>query len=1771
MAENNLNARVNVSADASPVESLIKVLQKLEKVSAQLANVLPAATEALAEFGGAAEATTEAADNASRAAKNLDKSVGSGQQTKKSTTNLKNYVKTVNDLRAALGKGGPKPVNLFGDNQEAINEIKQLEGELLKLVNVYRTAFGKEEILKDAFDTGSAIQELDELRKRVSDLSEAAQSGRIDFNFKEGSAQLQNFSEILDRVNAGFSERPEFADIALANFADLRQEGNGLVAEIEKIQQEMADIGPKAADGSQEAIQRIGELSRSLQTAQTRAGDLGRELTGAVQQFGRRTGAQNAALQQFGFNTITLDDIFPSQEQQRVAQLQSKIDNAVRQSISEGAVKSALNSFLGLDPALTNVDQNIISITSNLPRLRYALYDVSNTAGIFGAAMLGAATATIKVAAEFERTFADVLRTTEIEAGTKAADNLKDSLVSLSQEIPVSFTQLAEIATLAGQLNISANLIDSFTGTVAKFAATTDVTIDAAATAFGRLNQLVDGVDGQFDKLDSSILAVGINAVATESDIIAISTQIASVANIAGFSASELIGFSSALASVGTRPELARGTFTRLFTEIQQSVADGGEQLNAFARTAGQSVDQFTDAWGAGSGADQVVAILRGLQAEGKNADQVLAQLGITSVRDVPTLLKLAQSVDEVETQIRIANIGFLEGTELQDQYGIITSTLSEKLAVLKNNFTALVETLSGLTLGLTFVVDAAIGLVRVLEAILDNPVNKVFLSIGVVTAGVVGVFSLLGAAVARAGASFAGLLTATIETQEAIAFTTVGIAGLNGSLDNTTASATRAAGAMGNLATATGAVGAQTARTSNDLVGPDGLPIVIADTGKESKKTTGLLRGLGIRLGLVSADSKKTNGNLKNLAAGLGAVGKNSKFLRLIKLGATFTAWGIGLNVVTAIIDYGLKRFGAYGEEVEEVGGKIENFDAYIAAAAKDTEEFNSTIGDARDNFITFEGAVGDTNDEISDYVKLVLATNGELDTLTDYVNGVTGAFERQTLAIGENTKALIRQDLARQLIKASETVGVSAIGASFGAAFTGQEAITGATVQENLAIGSIIAAVSSPEVNQILEDAGFRYQEYVRAIEEGNVDLANSIANEVGPAFESLRNLDPKVLEELGISIEDIDRVVNIGGGGLQRFTDIALVAFDELKKQNVSDILSGKAFEDYADAAEVSAEDLKSAFDEIVEAQFGVANGQNALADSLESFGSVIANEGGEAAATSEELQRVLENIWATSDNGYEAALTMGGFFNGIVDGGYVAGESLVELQGTITETFRTFARQQVAVLQLSKAGTQVMLNGIRVGRSASGKEMAAIDKQIAEIEAAVNSFDALLAIAPEFDITPIERGFKKTGSAAKQAAEEVEEVTEQVRTLLDYGSDLESVFSRAFDLRFARGSALDDLTEAWESFTEQVQNATESLEELQATQQDLAADRAIKEYFLSVAEAYDDQLRAAKLRAEIADLDREQADAARELAEAQETAAGATSLTGQGPGARQNRQALLGLVRNYQDYITVLAESGAGQDELRKATEDARKEFIKQATELGFAESEVLMYAEAFDDVRTAIDRVPRDVTIDFNADPALQALNELNAKLDQSIQKAKELNSQTGSGSIAPVDTAKIARGAAIRQEIETKTERLYGPGISLGAAVGLSGQITALQEKLASGNYATGGFTGRGGRMDPAGIVHRGEYVIPKQYVNQSTGLPDPNFLAQLQNGMRSFAQGGFVGSGSVTDGPMMVELSPYDRKLLENAGNVQLRVDGKVVASATNRSNFNEARRGSN
>ncbi len=1684
----------------------------------------------------------------------------------------KDSVKSVNNLKSAVaqtGKEFQKSISKLSLKEVRDQFTKLSSGEITSLSSKLREVGTS---LSEFLGGGGQVADPQQLQliRYSQALEEVANTAR------SAEGPIKSLRDRLSGADVG-GVKP-YANELIA-FDKLQTEAEASLGEVDFLNKKLEQIGPAAQEGNQQAIAEVIELSAKLKEATLNTVRLESQLEETGRRAGRAFASQNTSLEGLGFRQIKLNDIFPSSEQQKVAQLQQKIDNAVRQSVEEGAVKRSLNYFLAQDRQLKSVDRNVVQLTSHLPRLRYALYDVANTATIFGTALVGAVAGVVKVAADFERSFADVIRTTQDGTDeTRAKVNeLRTDLINLSKDLPVSFSDLAEIATLAGQLNVAVDVVDDFTKAVAQFSATTDVTTDAAATAFGRLDQLVDGVNGQFEKLGSSILKVGVNAVATESDIIAISTQIASVANVAGFSAAELIGFSSALASVGTRPELARGTFTRLFTEIQQAVAVGGEQLEDFARIAGQSQEEFIAAWGAGSGTEQVVAILEGLNAAGTGADGALRQLGITSVRDVPTLLKLAQGVEQVKEQITLAKIGFDEGTELQEQYSIITSTLSERLAVLKNNFTAVAAALGSISGPVSIVVEGFSLLLSTLETILKNPVGQFIAGISAVMLTAIGVSSLLVAAMARLGGSFAGAGTALTELLGTIGLVKVSVDQIRGATQSKIiVDAKEDALEKQNLVTKRKRVIAL-ARSQAAM-----RKTVVSSTAFNLSLQTQKLRlqTAGASLAAYSARVKLAGLRFVEAARYTKAFGFAVKGLK--------SAFGVGaLLAVSAAIEAIVSKMNEASNATQDLEERFENWGSILEAVKQDSKDFANATADNIGEFTVIGEVAGEAGEQISEYSRALAATNGEEEALADLLDNSSDAFERQAIAIGKNTRALLAQNLAKELAAAAEQDNPFVFAFNLATEglrgdFSGLTAEGSTTLNERgfqESIGALISTFGT-DLSLALQQSGFSYAQWSNAILSGNRELADSFAERLSPAAKKLADeLEAEDAKKYADEIATLRTIAYSGTDALLNFASSNDAVINAVTQAKIEIEAMGGIYSE----AEEELRDFQEALSGVVDAAYAQVNAERAMSESIRRLGGVFQEEGSQVAATSQEMQTAIRDVINAADSEEDAVAGLSGFYSAIVDGGYASADQLEILQGVIISTYRTAAAAQIQTLQDMKNAldiTKALANADGSDKSKfrlaaeNDAETQRLNAQIAALKNSMESIDSIADVTGDASEAAalLARGYEDaadSASGAADAAEDVEEATEKaVRTLLDYGSDLENVFSRAFDLRFADMQGIDDIADAWEDFSEQVESAKVSLEELAATQQDLAADRAIKEYFLSVAEAYDDQLRAAKLRAEIAELDREQADAAKELADAQEGAAGANDLTGQSAGARQNRQALLGLVRDYQDYITVLAESGASQDELREATQDARAEFIQQATALGFAEQDVLMYADAFDDVRTAIDRVPRDVTVDFNADPALQALNELNAKLDSSISKAKELNSVSGAG--PAVDYGKQARAAAIGKEIDQKTARLYAPGTSLGSAVGLSNQINALQKKLASGHYASGGFTGRGGKMDPAGIVHRGEYVVPKQYVNQSTGMPDPNFLAQLQSGMRGYANGGFVGGG-MGDGTMMVELSPYDRKLLQDAGNVQLRVNGRILAETTNTSNFNEARRGSN
>src|SRR5690625_7154542 len=66
---------------------------------------------------------------------------------------------------------------------------------------------------------------------------------------------------------------------------------------------------------------------------------------------------------------------------------------------------------------------------------------------------------------------------------------------------------------------------------------------------------------------------------------------------MAGFSADQVVGLSTAMASLRIRPEMARGAMQRVFAQINAAVADGTDALTNYASALGITEQAAADLW----------------------------------------------------------------------------------------------------------------------------------------------------------------------------------------------------------------------------------------------------------------------------------------------------------------------------------------------------------------------------------------------------------------------------------------------------------------------------------------------------------------------------------------------------------------------------------------------------------------------------------------------------------------------------------------------------------------------------------------------------------------------------------------------------------------------------------------------------------------------------------------------------------------------------------------------------------------------------------------------------------------------------------------------------------------------------------------------------------------------------------------------------------------------------------------------------------------------
>jgi len=306
------------------------------------------------------------------------------------------------------------------------------------------------------------------------------------------------------------------------------------------------------------------------------------------------------------------------------------------------------------------------------------------------APIAGIGVAATKAAIDFESAFAGVRKT--VDATEEEFAQLEQGIRDMSKRMPASATDIAAVAEAAGQLGIQTENILKFTETMIGLGEATNLTAEEGATQFARFANIVGMSQNDFDRLGSSVVALGNSLATTEAEIVAMGLRLAGQGAQIGMTEAQIMALAAAMSSVGIEAEAGGTAMSTTLKKMQTAVSLAGEDLEKFAAVARMSAEEFAAAFSADPAA-ALQAFVDGLAASsaaGENLTLILNDLGISGIRESDTLLRLAGASDVLRDAIATSTEAWKENSALQNEVAQRYATTESQLAMAKNQLTDL-------------------------------------------------------------------------------------------------------------------------------------------------------------------------------------------------------------------------------------------------------------------------------------------------------------------------------------------------------------------------------------------------------------------------------------------------------------------------------------------------------------------------------------------------------------------------------------------------------------------------------------------------------------------------------------------------------------------------------------------------------------------------------------------------------------------------------------------------------------------------------------------------------------------------------------------------------------------------------------------------------------------------------------------------------------------------------------------------------------------------
>lgn len=355
-----------------------------------------------------------------------------------------------------------------------------------------------------------------------------------------------------------------------------------------------------------------------------------------------------------------------------------------------GTASAASSASTGLSHAASSASSASSSMTaaSNSSNTLQDALDGIKTVGAAAGIALGAVGFALKGAVDeaikFESAMADVKKVVNFDSPQGLA-NMRQDLLDLSTQIPITADGLAQIAAAAGQSGIAANEITKFTEAAAKMGTAFDISAEEAGQAMAEMRTAFKMSQTDVEALADKINYLGNTSPNSAAKIMKIVQTVGPLGELAGVSAAQIAAMGASVNSLA--PEVVATGLKNMFLALTKGESATKSASDAFKKLGLDSVQVSKDMQqNSEATINRIIESLKKLP----EAQRTATINDIFGAEALPVIAQMVTNTETLAKNLTAVGDATKYAGSMQQEYAARSATTENQLALFSNNLNVL-------------------------------------------------------------------------------------------------------------------------------------------------------------------------------------------------------------------------------------------------------------------------------------------------------------------------------------------------------------------------------------------------------------------------------------------------------------------------------------------------------------------------------------------------------------------------------------------------------------------------------------------------------------------------------------------------------------------------------------------------------------------------------------------------------------------------------------------------------------------------------------------------------------------------------------------------------------------------------------------------------------------------------------------------------------------------------------------------------------------------